>query len=102
MKAVRLVISSFKQNERFDLSTVYWGANHATDHVFVDCCIDCRRPRDTEDVYKLLKSMSAAELRQHQLGITEFLQSDGLYPFRTEFFAETIVNTIVQGIGSQA
>jgi len=81
---------------------VYWGASNITVHIPADCFIDRRQFRDTEGVYNFLKRISEQEFRGYQLRIAAFLQSDAAYPFSSEFFAETIVTTIVQDIGSQA
>lgn len=81
---------------------VYWGANNIVDHIPADCFIDRRQFRDTEDVYKFLKAISEDEFKEYQRRIAVFLQSDAAYPFGSESFAETIVNTIVQDLGTQA
>ena len=79
---------------------VYWGASNITDHIPADCFIDRRQFQDTREVYDFLKAMTEQELRGYQQRIAEFLQSDAAYPFSSEFFAETIVKTIVQDLGS--
>lgn len=81
---------------------VYRGASNITDHIPADCFIDRRKFCDTGDVYSFLKAMTEQEFRGYQQRIAAFLQSDAAYPFGSEFFAETIVNTVVQDIGSQA
>lgn len=81
---------------------VYWGASNITDHIPADCFVDRRQFSDTDEVYNFLKIMTELEFRGYQQRIAAFLQSDAAYPFSSEFFAETIVNTIVQDIGSQA
>lgn len=79
---------------------VYWGASNIENHIPADCFIDRRLFRDTEDVYDFLKAMSEHVFRGYQERIANFLQSDAVYPFSSEFFAETVVTTIVQDIGS--
>lgn len=79
---------------------VYWGASNITEHIPADCFVDRRQFCDTGEVYQFLKAMTEHEFRGYQQRIAAFLQSDGAYPFNSEFFAETIVNTIVQDIGS--
>lgn len=81
---------------------VYWGAGNITDHIPADCFVDRRQFRDTEEVYSFLKAMTEQEFIGYQQRIAAFLQSDAAYPFGSEFFAETIVTTIVQDLGSQA
>jgi alpha(1,3/1,4) fucosyltransferase len=79
---------------------VYWGASNITDHIPADCFIDRRKFNDTAGVYAFLKAMSEDEYRGYQQRIAAFLQSEAAYPFSSEFFAETIVNTIVQDLGT--
>lgn len=79
---------------------VYWGADNVTDHIPADCFIDRRKFSDTAEVYTFLKTISEQEFRGYQQRITAFLQSDAAYPFSAEYFAETIVNTIVQDLGA--
>jgi hypothetical protein len=81
---------------------VYWGASNITDYIPADCFIDRRKFRDTADVYMALKNISEFEFRGYQQRIAAFLQSDAAYPFSSEFFAETIVSTIVRDIGNQS
>lgn len=80
---------------------VYWGASNITDHIPADCFVDRRQFHDTGEVYRFLKAMTEQEFRGYQQRMAVFLQSDAAYPFSSEFFSETIVNTIVQDIGSQ-
>jgi hypothetical protein len=79
---------------------VYWGASNITDHIPSDCFIDRREFHDTAEVYAFLKAMTEQEFLGYQQRIAAFLRSDAAYPFSSEFFAETIVNTIVQDIGT--
>lgn len=81
---------------------VYWGASNITEHIPANCFIDRRNFNGTEDVYKFLKSISEDDFKEYQRCIAAFLESDAAYPFSSEFFAETIVNTIVQDLGPQA
>ena len=79
---------------------VYWGASNIADHVPADCFIDRRKFNTTEEVYKFLKNITEHEFKKYQQRIANFLQSEAAYPFSSECFAETIVNTIAQDIGS--
>jgi hypothetical protein len=81
---------------------VYWGANNITEYIPAGCFIDRRNFNSTEDVYRFLKSISEDDFKEYQRCIAAFLESDAAYPFSSEFFAETIVNTIVQDLGPQA
>lgn len=79
---------------------VYWGANNITAHIPAECFVDRRNFRDTREVYAFLKAMTEPEFRGYQERIAAFLCSDDAYPFSSEFFAETIVSTIVQDLGT--
>lgn len=81
---------------------VYWGASNITTHIPGDCFIDRRKFHDTLELYNFLKGITENEFRGYQQRIAVFLQSESAYPFSSEYFAETIVNTIVHDIGSQA
>lgn len=81
---------------------VYWGANNVADHIPADCYIDRRQFADTAAVYAHLKAMDEATYRGYQQRIAAFLASDAAKPFGNQFFAETIVSTIVKDIGCSA
>lgn len=78
---------------------VYWGASNVTDYIPADCFIDRRRFRDTEAVFKHLKSISEEDFSEYQQRITEFLASEAAYQFCSEFFADTVAGTILKDIG---
>jgi len=78
---------------------VYWGASNITDYIPADCFIDRRQFLDTEALYIHIKKITEEEFIGYQERIATFLQSDAAYQFSSEFFAETIANTIVQDIG---
>jgi hypothetical protein len=80
---------------------VYWGADNIATHIPANCFVDRRKFRDIGEVYAFLKAMTEREFMEYQKCIAEFLQSDAAYPFGSEFFAETIVSTIVKDIGLQ-
>lgn len=77
---------------------VYWGANNIEKHIPADCFIDRRRFKDTASVYMFLKAMSENEFINYQERINAFLRSDGAKPFASEFFATTVVNTILKDL----
>ncbi len=79
---------------------VYWGASNVTDHIPADCFIDRRKFSDTAEVYAFLKTITEQEFCGYQQRIATFLQSDAAYPFSSEYFAETIVKTIVHDLGA--
>lgn len=81
---------------------VYWGAANISDYIPRDCFIDRRSFHDTADVYQFLVGMSETAFNQYQKSILEFLQSKAVYPFSSECFVETIVNTIMQDVAPQS
>jgi len=78
---------------------VYWGASNVTNYIPADCFIDRREFRDTESVYNYLRRIPENEYRDYQERIAAYLESDAAYPFSSDAFAETIVNTIVSDLG---
>lgn len=81
---------------------VYWGANNITDYIPADCFIDRRQFKDTAEVYQYLMSLSEGDFIAYQQRIAHFLQSEQARPFGSDFFAETIVNTIVDDLKKDA
>lgn len=79
---------------------VYWGAENIAEYIPLDCFIDRRQFQDTAAVYAFLKAMTEQEFVGYQQRIAAFLQSDAAHPFSAEYFAETVVNTIVRDIGN--
>ena len=79
---------------------VYWGADNITDFVPRDCFIDRRNFSNTAEIYEFLKSISEDDFLAYQQRIANFLESNAAYTFSSECFAETIVNTVVQDLGT--
>ena len=79
---------------------VYWGATNISEYIPSDCFIDRRQFANTEAVYNYIKKINEEEFRGYQQRIAAFLRSDAVYQFSSDFFAETIVNTIVQDLGT--
>lgn len=77
---------------------VYWGANNIADHVPSDCFIDRRNFEDMSTLYAHLKAMDLQTYHGYQQRIAAFLKSDAAKPFSAEFFADTIVSTIVKDL----
>lgn len=78
---------------------VYCGASNITNHIPAGCFVDRRQFNDTGEVYNFLKAMTEQEFRGYQQRIAEFLQSDAVYPFSAEYFAETISTMIGNDFG---
>uniref|UniRef100_A0A931CYR7 Fucosyltransferase C-terminal domain-containing protein n=2 Tax=Pseudomonas chaetocerotis TaxID=2758695 RepID=A0A931CYR7_9PSED len=77
---------------------VYWGASNINEYIPADCFIDRRAFESMEDLYRFLKAMTEGEFVGYQQRISNFLASDAAYPFSSEFFAETIVSSIVRDL----
>ena len=58
--------------------------------------------KDTAEVYQYLMSLSEGDFIAYQQRIAHFLQSEQARPFGSDFFAETIVNTIVEDLKKDA
>jgi hypothetical protein len=67
---------------------VYWGAPNVTDHIPEDTFIDRRNFKSYEELYNYLRNMPD----------NEYIESDKIYPFSAECFAETIINEVMAGI----
>lgn len=74
---------------------IYWGAPNVTNHIPADTFIDRRKFKSYEELYKYLKNMPEKEYINYLDAIKNFVESDKIYPFSAECFAETIVNEIV-------
>lgn len=74
---------------------IYWGANNVTDYIPKECFIDKRDFESYEELYVFIHNMSDDDYLAYLKAIEEFLNSDKIYPFSSEFFAETIIKTIV-------
>lgn len=79
---------------------VYWGASNIQDYIPRDCFIDRRQFDAMSELYAFMKAMTESDFIGYQQRIADFLQSKAAYPFSSECFAETIVNTVVKDIGA--
>lgn len=60
-------------------------------------CIDRRNFESYEELYNYLKNMSDKEYLDYMDAIKDFIESDKIYPFSAECFAETLINEIISG-----
>lgn len=81
---------------------VYWGASNVTDYIPDNCFIDRRKFTDTEAVYLYLESITEEDFRSYQQHIVDFLASEAARPFSSEFFAETILTTILNDLRDES
>lgn len=77
---------------------VYWGASNIVDYIPADCFVDRRKFNDTNQLYNYLVSITEYEYIEYQKRISAFLQSNAAYKFSSDFFAETITNTIMSDL----
>ena len=75
---------------------VYWGAPNVTEHIPTDTFIDKRNFKTYNELYSYLKNMPNKEYLEYLDAIKNFVQSDKIYPFSAEYFAERIVKEILQ------
>ena len=75
---------------------IYWGANNITDFIPKTTFIDRRDFSDYESLYKFIKDMSDADYLKILQNIEMFLRSKEADPFKSEFFAQTIVDEIFE------
>lgn len=81
---------------------VYWGANNIDQYIPKGCFVDRREFQSTAEVFEFIDGMSEEQYLSYQQCIADFLASDAAYPFSSEFFAETIINTVVQDLELQS
>ena len=73
---------------------VYWGASNITDYIPADTFIDRRKFKNHLELYNYLKNMSEEEYTDYLYALGSFVESEKIYPFSAEYFAETIVSEI--------
>lgn len=74
---------------------IYWGASNIEQYIPKECFIDRREFSNHEDLYAFLKKMPEQQYRRYQEAIHAFLGSRQAYPFSAEWFAKTIVSSIM-------
>lgn len=75
---------------------VYLGAPNVIDYIPKNCFIDYRDFANNEELYRFLKSMSAATYQRYIECIQAFLQSEQGYLFTPEHFEEIIYEAIAE------
>jgi len=76
---------------------VYWGAPNITDYIPQNTFMDRRNFKSYGELYSYLKNMSDREYIDYLDAITNFIKSNKIYLFSAEYFADTIVNNILNG-----
>ena len=80
---------------------IYLGAPNIVDHIPKNTFIDRRLFNSYEELYRYLKTMSENEYNNYLNNIREYLLSDKVYQFSSEYFAETIIREITDSVISQ-
>jgi hypothetical protein len=73
---------------------VYWGAPNVTDHIPANTFISRAAFHSYEDLYRYLKNMTEEEYKKYLVNIRDFVKSEKIYPFSSEYFARTITQEI--------
>ncbi|MBT9151416.1 MAG: Alpha-(1,3)-fucosyltransferase FucT [candidate division WS2 bacterium] len=76
---------------------VYWGAPNVTEHIPAGTFIDKRNLNTYKELYSYLRNMPDKEYMGYLDAIKDFIQSDKIYPFSAECFADTLINEILGG-----
>lgn len=79
---------------------VYWGASNISDYIPASCFIDRRNFSTNEELYQFMKIMDASTYSHYQSEIKKFLKSEASYSYGSDYFVETICNSITSDINS--
>jgi alpha(1,3/1,4) fucosyltransferase len=74
---------------------VYWGANNVTSHIPKDCFIDKRNFPTYELLYEYMENMSDERYMKYLTSIELYLESENSNSYTSNYFANTIVKTIL-------
>lgn len=74
---------------------VYWGAGNIKSYIPEGCFIDKRNFSDYSKLYDFLSGMSEDQYEGYIINIRRYMQSSGAQQFRGEYFANKIVDTIL-------
>ncbi len=77
---------------------VYWGEPNITNRIPANTFIDRKNFKSYEELYSYLKNISDKEYISYLDAIKDFIQSDKIYPFSAECFAETLINEIMRDL----
>jgi len=73
---------------------IYWGAPNIADLIPPACFIDFRQFESYDALYNHIIHMDEATCQAYRESIEQFITGPGAIPFSTEYFANTIVNTV--------
>ncbi len=75
---------------------VYWGAPNIDEHVPARAFVDFRNFKSYEELHRYLKGMSEGEYRGYRDAAAEFTTSAQARRFSNEFFADQVLNAILE------
>lgn len=81
---------------------IYCGPNNIKDHIAAECFIDFREFADFNALYSFINEMPDDTYQVYLDSINKFLKSDASVSFSSEYFADTIVNTLLKEIDVEA
>ena len=81
---------------------IYWGADNILEYIPTQCFIDRRNFKDTEAVYKYLKSITSEQYNTFQKNILIFLQSKEASRFNTKNFARLVSFEVISNLQIQS
>src|SRR3989344_4259293 len=77
---------------------IYLGASNVTDYIPKEAFIDKRDFRTYEELYSYLKNMPDEEYLKYIEAIKSYLEGEKIYPFSSEYFANTISEEISKSL----
>lgn len=77
---------------------IYWGAQNILDFIPKECFIDRRDFADQASLHQYLKNMSEEAYEAYQIAIYNFLRGDKVLPFKSETYAQRVVEEIIQDL----
>lgn len=80
---------------------IYLGAPNITDYIPVNTFIDKRNFDTYEKLYTCLKHMPPQEYASYLNNIKNFLKSDKAHPFSAQYFADTIIDSLLKDFRSE-
>lgn len=77
---------------------IYWGAQNILDFIPKECFLDRRDFSNQKSLHEYLKNMSAEAYMTYQRAIYDFLRSDKILPFKSETYANCVVEEIIKDL----
>lgn len=77
---------------------IYWGAQNVLDFIPKECFIDRRDFANQASLHQYLKNMPAEVYEAYQVAIYDFLRSDKVLPFKSETYAQRVVEEIIKDL----